>query len=145
VQVIWHVVITATVALLFLSTALSVTNVVSMMVAERTVEIGTMMAIGARPRDVFTLFAAEAALISLIGGAAGTAVGVLIVLLLGHVGVPFRNPFGPELLIVRPTVASTTIIVAYAGAVALAVVAALVPAARAARVSPVRAFRGQLT
>jgi putative ABC transport system permease protein len=145
VEVIWHAVIAATVALLFLSTALSVTNVVSMMVAERTVEIGTMMAIGARPRDVFALFAAEAALISLIGGAAGAVVGVFAVWLLGRIGVPFHSPFGPELLVVRPTLELGTVAAAYAGAVLLAVLAALVPARRAARVSPVRAFRGQLT
>jgi putative ABC transport system permease protein len=51
-------------------------NVMLVSVTERRQEIGIRLAIGARRFDIQILFLVEAVLLSIIGGALGTAVGV---------------------------------------------------------------------
>lgn len=53
-----------------------VMNVMLMNVAERRREIGVRMALGARARDIRTLFLLEAAMLSVIGSLMGAAVGL---------------------------------------------------------------------
>jgi putative ABC transport system permease protein len=53
-----------------------VCNMLLFSVSERTKEIGLRMAVGARRWHIFVQFMVEAALISVLGGVAGTAVGV---------------------------------------------------------------------
>ena len=45
-------------------------------VVERTKEIGTMKAIGAKNSDILVLFMAESGLLGLIGGAIGVIIGI---------------------------------------------------------------------
>jgi ABC-type lipoprotein release transport system permease subunit len=131
--------------LLFLSAGLSVLSIIFMMVSERAVEIGTLMAIGARPKDVWILFALESAVLGLTGGTLGGLVGTVIVALMGVFGLPFQNPFGGGRLVLHPTVHWGVSLVFGVSAIFICVIAALGPARRASRVEPVRAFRGQLT
>jgi putative ABC transport system permease protein len=130
--------------LLFFSAGLSVLSIIFMMVSERTVEIGTLMAIGARPRDVWFLFALESAVLGLIGGFIGGCLGTLSVALMGLWGLPFQNPFGGGSLVIHPSVHWGVSLTFGLAAVFLCVIASLGPARRASRVDPVRAFRGQL-
>ena len=51
-------------------------NMMLISVTERTKEIGLRRAVGARPRDIFTQFLAEALAVCLTGGVAGVALGV---------------------------------------------------------------------
>ncbi len=142
---IWDSVVLVISSLLFLSTAISVLNIIFMMVAERTIEIGTLMAIGARPFDVKLLFTLEAALIGLFGGAGGAIVGNAVVIAMDLVGVPFKSPFGAGLLIVHPKASLGITALVFAGAVVICWLSALAPARKAALVEPVKAFRGQIT
>ena len=131
--------------LLFLSAGLSVLSIIFMMVSERTVEIGTLMAIGARPRDVWLLFALESAALGLCGGLLGGALGTVTVALMGAFGLPFQNPFGAGALVLHPSVHWGVSAAFAVAAIFICVIASLGPAQRASRVDPVRAFRGQLT
>lgn len=142
---IWDSVVLVITFLLFVSTALSVSNIIYMMVAERTVEIGTLMAIGARPLDVSLLFSLEAILIGLFGGIAGMAVGTLAVFLMDVFGVPFDSPFGSDQLIVHPKISLGLALVVFAFGIIICQISALAPSRKASRVEPVRAFRGQIT
>lgn len=145
VEDIFHSVIGTVSLLLFVSAALSVLNMIFMLVAERTVEIGTLMAIGAIGRDVRTLVAIEAGLIGLIGGVLGALLGTFVVLLMNLSGVPFKNPFSSGLIEVYPVNNFTFTAVIMFGALIICIIAAIPPARKASRVEPVQAFRGQLT
>lgn len=57
---------------------ISVINTMTISVMERTREIGVMKALGAKSRDVLTMFLTESLLTGLIGGAVGVAFGALL-------------------------------------------------------------------
>ena len=142
---IWDSVVGVIALLLFLSAGLSVLNIVFMLVAERTVEIGTLMAIGARGQKIRWLFALEASLIGIMGGGLGVVFGNLAVFAMDQVGVPFRSPFGSDLLLVHPKVSLLGTVVVFAAGVLICWLASVIPARKASEVEPVRAFRGQIT
>jgi putative ABC transport system permease protein len=142
---IWDSVVLVMTLLLFVSTALSVLNIIFMMVAERTVEIGTLMAIGARQGDVRLLVSLEALMIGLSGGGLGCALGNLAVALMDHFGVPFDSPFGTDKLIIHPKMSLVVTACVFVVGIVLCYVSAIGPSRKAASVEPVRAFRGQIT
>jgi len=112
--------------------AIGILTMMWISVNERTAEIGLAKALGATPRQILTLFLAEAAVLSSTGGLAGVATGLGIAALLRVAvpGMPVRTP--PEY-------------VAAALAVSLAVglASGVLPARRAARLDPVEALHAE--
>jgi putative ABC transport system permease protein len=106
---------------------IGVMNIMLVSVTERTREIGIRKAIGARRSDILTQFLTEAVLVSLIGGAAGVAVGVI--------GSQF------EIAGVHPEIATYSIFLAFGAAVASGLFFGTYPAARAAALRPIEALR----
>lgn len=107
--------------------AIAVANTLLMSVFERTREFAVLRAVGARPRFLLGLILAESVLLSLAGAAAG--------LLLGRLGIVGLNLLSDRL--VGLDVAALTVrlaLFAVAVALAMGLVAGLLPAARAARV-----------
>jgi len=138
----------ATVAAGFLSlvavfvAALGIVNTMVMSVLERTREIGLLKALGATDRDVAALFLAESGILGFAGG----LLGVGLSLALGATGDYFGRraieesmmmPFDGTLFVFPWWLA----VGGLAFAVGVGLVAALVPALRAARVNPVEALR----
>jgi putative ABC transport system permease protein len=124
---------------LFLLVAAGIVNTVNLTVQERVREIGTMLAVGMKRRQVMQLFLAEAAVLGFISGSAGASAGWVVVGVLGARGVLLHPP-GGDVLTVRPHVGVGFVLGVLAFAVAGAVVAALRPAWRASRRSPVEAL-----
>jgi putative ABC transport system permease protein len=106
-------------------------GVMAYSVGRRTREIGIRMAVGARHRDVVTLFVRDGVRLASIGVAVG---GVLALILM--------RALSSMLFGVRPTDLLTFVVVAMLLA-GVAVAASWLPARRAARVDPCNALRHQ--
>lgn len=144
IETIWNTVVGLISFLLYLSATLSVLNIIFLLVAERTTEIGTMMAVGARGRDIRFLFCVEGGIIGVIGGFAGVAGANIVLAILASVGIPVESPFSSGVYMLYPSPSWPFSTVVLLGSVVVCVMAALPPAARAAGVEPVQAFRGQI-
>jgi putative ABC transport system permease protein len=109
---------------------IGIANVMVISVTERTREIGTRLAIGAKRRDVLSQFLIEAALLSAVGGVVGVAVSWAIGFALSVFAPAF--PSVPPMWAVAGGLAS---------AVSTGLVAGYLPARRAANLDPVEALR----
>lgn len=108
---------------------IGVANVMLTSVTERRQEIGLRMALGASENTILTMFLIEAALLSTLGGVVGALVGaILSYFLVVFFGWSFTLPlsiiFGGVLL-----------------SMVVGILSGLVPASRAAKLSPAEALR----
>jgi putative ABC transport system permease protein len=126
---------------LFLFIALlGIANTMLMSVLERTREIGTMMSVGVRRRQILGLFLTEAALLGLAGGILGAAAGCTFVFYYGAKGIILRFPGLPAPMHIYPTVSLGFILFTLGLAAGGAALAALWPSVRASRLRPVEAL-----
>jgi putative ABC transport system permease protein len=123
--------LTATVVLVLVLTALCVMAAMTNVAMERRNDVGLMKAIGGARRRVLRLFLTEAALLGLAGGLLGAAIGIALSVWLGEAvfGIAARAR-----LIVYPISVALTIIVA---------IASSYPLRRLASVRPASVFRGE--
>lgn len=124
--------------------AAGVTNTALMSVFERTREIGTVRAMGARRGRVLALFLVEALLLALLGSAIGTGLGAGLIASLGRVGIPAfseaqRYSYGGDAL--YPVLDLPGLLSVAGLMVVVCVLAALGPALMAARLRPAEALR----
>jgi len=120
---------------------LGIVNAMLMSVLERTREIGTMLAVGMRRRQIVSLFLAEGLVIGLIGGFLGIGLGVAIVTWFHHAGIPLPAPGATVPSIIRPFVSTRFLVSAVIGTPLGAALATLWPAWRASRLRPVEALQ----
>ncbi|MFI5319944.1 MAG: ABC transporter permease [Myxococcota bacterium] len=114
--------------------AIGVMNMMLVVVGERTWEIGLRKALGARSRDVFAQFLLEATLVSSSAGVLGAAGGVALLQL-----TKSTMAAGGIFVTGWPDPLTTAVITL--SLVGVAIVAGLMPALRAARISPAEALR----
>jgi putative ABC transport system permease protein len=107
-------------------------NVMLVAVAERRREIGLLKAIGAGTGQILTLFIAEAAVLSSMGGLVGLVIGWIVVR--AFVGIYPTFPAAPPAWAVA---ASLTV------ALGVGIVFGTLPARRAAKLDPVQALVGR--
>ena len=115
--------------------AVGVMNIMLVVVGERTQEIGVRKAIGARGRDIFIQFLAEAAVVSGLSGLLGAALGVGMVQVVSLVipeGTAYQSP---------PALDPATVAILTLALVGVGIVAGAIPAVRAARTPPAEALR----
>jgi len=128
--------------------AFGIVNTLSMAILERTREIGLMKAIGARNRDVMSIFLGEAMFIGLLGGVLGVLIGwglsnVANLVILGVVqqtsgGSPFGGGQAPAAVVHTPW---WLVAFGIAFAVLVGLLSGIYPALRAATLDPLRALR----
>ena len=120
-------------------------NTMIMAIFERMREIGTMKALGMNEKELFWLFTSEGALIGLIGGIPGAALGFIIVLLLGQTGINFEQMLGaiefPVEYVIYPAVAWWHIFIVLGMAMVVPTIAAMIPARYVKRYLPADALR----
>ena len=124
-------ILTATVAVVLLLTALCVMAAMTNVAMERRNDVGLMKAIGGSVRRVLRLFLAEAALLGLAGGLIGAAAGIILSIGLGK--AVFGVAAQPR-LIVYPISVALTVIVA---------ILAAYPLRRLVQIRPASVFRGE--
>lgn len=112
---------------------IGVTNIMNVVLEERTKEIGIKMAVGAKRSTIMMQFLFETALLTLIGGSIGFALAVLLVTV-----VPVQQMY-PDLG--TPTIHYFQSLVAIAVLGVVAFAAGFFPARRAANLEPVKALK----
>lgn len=113
--------------------SLVVANTMWMSVAQRTREIGVLRAVGWSRRRIIGMILSEAFGIGMVGCIAGFGLGIALAELTRI--LPFSRQF------IEPIYPPVIFFRAFIVAVLLSVVGAMIPAIRAARISPVEALR----
>ncbi len=121
---------------------LSISNTMTMSVMERTVEIGTAMALGIRRRRILGLFLLEGGLLGAIGGVFGVTLGYVLANVISIIGIPMPPAPGMSRgfiagIIVTPGIIFEALLLA----VSTTLLASIYPAWRASRLVIVDALR----
>ncbi|MBW6494847.1 MAG: ABC transporter permease [Burkholderiaceae bacterium] len=112
--------------------AVGIATIMTIAVSERTSEIGLLVALGARRKTILGLFLGEAVALSAIGGVIGLTLGIGLAQLL-HLALPALPVHTPL----------TFVILAEGIAIAIGLLAGVLPARRAALLDPVAALRSE--
>jgi putative ABC transport system permease protein len=112
--------------------AVGIVTIMTIAVAERTPEIGLMMALGGQRRVILWLFLGEAVVLAVLGSLLGVAIGFGLAQLI-RVALP-ALPVATPIVFVLLAVASSALIGLAAG---------VLPARHAARLDPVEALRSE--
>lgn len=110
--------------------AIGIMNITFVSVKERTKEIGTRMALGARRRTILIQFLIESSSISFLGGVIGLFGTLSIALLISAVAPSFPLVFSPLL-----------VVAALFGSIFAGVLSGFIPAWQASKLDPVVALR----
>jgi putative ABC transport system permease protein len=124
-------VVIAIVGVALLVGGIGIMNIMLVSVTERTREIGIRMAVGATPSDIMSQFLVEAAVLGLLGGVFGIALGYVMSWTATWIVPDFPPPVVPMWAVALGFFASTGIGVFFG----------LYPAAKAARLDPIEALR----
>jgi putative ABC transport system permease protein len=121
---------------------LTISNTQTMSVLERTMEIGTSLAIGVRSAEIMQLFLVEGALIGLAGGMIGVSVGYGLAELISAIGIPMPPPPGMARGYTGQILVSSSLAIdALLLALTTTLVASVMPAWKASRMNIVDALR----
>ncbi|QMU76839.1 ABC transporter permease [Streptacidiphilus sp. PB12-B1b] len=114
-----------------------IVNTFSMLVAQRTREIGLMRALGASRRQVNRSVLVEAVLLGVVGSVAGIGAGIGLAVGL----IKLMGALGMHLNTADLTIKAATPLIGLAVGVVVTVVSAMLPARRAGATSPMAAMR----
>ncbi|SEM62764.1 ABC transporter permease [Streptacidiphilus jiangxiensis] len=114
-----------------------IVNTFSMLVAQRTREIGLMRAIGSSRRQVNRAVLVEAVLLGVVGSVAGIGAGIGLAVGL----MKLMGAFGMHLTTADLTIKAATPLIGLTVGVVVTVVSAMLPARRAGAISPMAAMR----
>lgn len=115
---------------------IGVMNIMLVSVTERTREIGIRKALGAKTRSIMLQFLSESAIITMLGGIIGIALGIGgAYLVSGIVGI--INPT----LEFSPAISIPAILIATAFSCGIGIFFGIYPAKKAAKMSPIEALR----
>ncbi len=140
------VVLYVAIFIIFLVALVIINNTMIMATMERTVEIGTMRAIGGQRGLVLSLFLVETGFLGMIAGTIGAALGALLVILLGSTGLPAPSDIFVFLFSgnhLYPEVGLIHLVVAFLVIIVVILLATFYPAWMATRIQPVIAMEAR--
>ena len=120
-----------------------------MIVVEKTRDIGILKSLGASSNGVMSIFLSYGLGLGIVGSAAGVGIGLLFVRYINEIEdvlsmLTGRKVFDQEVYLFKEIPTQTNISMVFwvaLGAIAIAVLASVMPARRASRLHPVRALR----
>jgi putative ABC transport system permease protein len=115
---------------------IGILNTMMMSVFERTREIGTLKAIGAKDREILIIILTEAAIIGILAGAIGCVTGAAGTLVWEYFS---RTEYG--ITSIQPVITLEILLTMFGIGIVTGVLAGLYPAWRASRMDPVEALR----
>ncbi|WP_321493096.1 FtsX-like permease family protein [uncultured Desulfobacter sp.] len=132
--------------ILLVMVAFSIMNTFVMTVFERTRELGTLIAIGARPGRLSKMLMLESGFLTLCGIALGVFAGCSLTLWLGHTGIPLGGAEGMLRQYgipgeIRPKLTMATACAGPCLVFVITILTALYPALKVHRINPVQAMR----
>ena len=116
-------------------------NIMLVSVQQRTREIGTLKALGAKRRSILLQFLAEALAISFAGGLAGIVLAYMVSLGVGRLTLYSALAKNAEAGDIRLIIDPTNLMVATGILIFVGIVSGMLPAIKAARLSPIEALR----
>ncbi|NLD69244.1 MAG: ABC transporter permease [Limnobacter sp.] len=121
---------------------LATSNTMARNVLEQQREIGTMMALGARRRHVARKYVGQALVMGVVGGLAGVVLGGAIAAIVTRIGIPMPPPPGTAHGFTGGiSFSAGSAAQAFLSVLAVCLLASLLPALRASRVTIVDALR----
>lgn len=117
--------------------AVGIANTMFTSVLEKTKEIGTMKAIGAKNRDILMIFIFNSAMVGFVGGVLGVILGAFVSTLFPYLGMTMMGGGSDSGLYLAPDLMAFGLILA----IVIGVGSGVVPAYRASKLKPVDALR----
>jgi putative ABC transport system permease protein len=117
--------------------AVGIANTMFTSVLEKTKEIGTMKAIGAKNRDIMMIFLFNSAMVGLVGGILGDMLGAFVSTLFPLLGLQMMGGESDSSIYFAPDLMLLGLVLA----VMIGVLSGVVPAYRASKLKPVDALR----
>ncbi|MFV0406150.1 MAG: ABC transporter permease [Propioniciclava sp.] len=121
--------------------AIGIANTMMMSVYERTKQIGVMKVLGASLRDIRNMFLAESALIGMLGGLIGVVLSLAISAGINSTLGAMASPEGDPMKI--SSIPPWLMLASVGFATLIGMIAGLIPAQRAMRLSPLAAIRSE--
>jgi lipoprotein-releasing system permease protein len=123
------------------ASAFAIASILIVSVLQKSKQIGILKSMGARQRQILRAFVFEGLGIALVGSSVGAAVGISIVYLLSLIEQPVTRVGQPPEQLFPVAILPLYIATAMLAATVATVLAALLPARRAARLNPVDVIR----
>jgi putative ABC transport system permease protein len=117
--------------------AVGIANTMFTSVLEKTREIGTMKAIGAKNRDILMVFLFNSAMVGFVGGVLGVLLGTLVSAIFPMVGMDMGSADSETSISLSPRL----MVFGLSLAILIGVISGVVPAYRASKLKPVDALR----
>ncbi len=133
-------------AVMIIMAAAMIANTMLTNVFERTREIGVLMAMGSKGRQILFIFLGEALVLGIIGSVLGVVLGAGLGLIFQYVGIDYGTDFSewvniPMGSVFYGLVKPLMLVRAFILGIFVSVLAGIYPAAKAARMLPTKALR----
>jgi len=124
-----------------LAGVIGVSNIMLVIIKERTKEIGVQRAIGATPRMIISQIMLESVVLTTVSGYIGLAFGVGLLELVNKVMENSPTPTNDRVFFTNPSVSLTVALSSLFVLVLAGLLAGLIPASRAMQIKPIDALR----